>query len=115
MNANANRSNSGCSDGAASRRTVQLSDPGTSPAVETKSKYASTVPANARAIPTEQMRRYFQDASTEAFVRLSGITIADVIVVASIATHISATFWTVTATSIVTAKALMKIRNSRVC
>src|SRR5712692_2704048 len=47
MNANASCSSWGCSDGAVARRMVQLSDPGTSPAVDTKSKYAKTVPVNA--------------------------------------------------------------------
>src|SRR6266851_5744745 len=114
-NANASCSSCGCSDGAVARRTVQFSDPGTSPAVATKSKYANTVPANAKAMPTEQINRYFQDASTEAFVRVNGITMADVIVVASIATHMSATFWIVTAVSIVNTNAFVKIRKWRVC
>src|SRR6266849_2972221 len=109
-NANARCNSSGCSDGAAFRSTVQLSDPGTSPAVDTKSKYANTVPVNAKAMPTEQIRMYFQDASTEAFVRVKGITIAEVMVVASIATHMNATFWIVTAASIVNTNAFMKIR-----
>src|SRR5438128_10392296 len=108
MKANASCSGSGWSDGAAARRTFQFSESGTWPAVATKSKYASTVPANASAMPTEQMRMYFHEASTDAFVRRSGITIADMIVVASTATHISATFWIVTAASIVNAKALAK-------
>src|SRR5438552_10338723 len=115
MNANASCRSSGCSDGAASRSTLQFNASDTWPALETKSKYARTVPANARAIPTEQMTRYFHDASTEPLVRCNGITTADEIVVASIATHISATFWTVTAASIVNANALKKIRNRRVC
>src|SRR5216684_6599471 len=114
-NANASCSSCGCSDGAVARRTVQFSDPGTSPAVATKSKYASTVPANAKAMPTEQIKRYFQDASTDALVRVNGITMADVIVVASIATHMSATFWIVTAASIVNTNAFVKIRTWRVC
>src|SRR6266567_8967737 len=113
MNAKASRSGSGWSDGAAARSTFQFNASGTGPAVATKSKYANTVPANARAIPTEQMRRYFHDASTDALVRRSGMTIADVMVVASMATHISATFCTVTAASMVTENALMKIRNGR--
>src|SRR6266567_6834089 len=113
MNAKASRSGSGWSDGAAARSTFQFNASGTGPAVATKSKYANTVPANARAIPTEQMRRYFHDASTDALVRRNGMTIADVMVVASMATHISATFCTVTAASMVTENALMKIRNGR--
>src|SRR2546422_9964780 len=64
-------------------------------------------------MPTEQISRYFQDASTEAFVRWSGIAIAETIVVASIATHISATFGVVTARSIASANALWKIRKRR--
>src|SRR6266567_481970 len=111
MNAKASRSGSGWSDGAAARSTFQFNASGTGPAVATKSKYANTVPANARAIPTEQMRMYFHDASTDALVRRNGMTIADVMVVASMATHISATFCTVTAASMVTENALMKIRN----
>src|SRR5512140_160535 len=109
MKANASCRSSGRSDGAAARSTVQFSAFGTSPAVETKSKYASTVPVNASAMPTEQIRMYFHDASTDAVVRWSGITIAEVIVVASMATHISATFCSVTAASIVKVNALTKI------
>src|SRR5512142_1504337 len=101
MNANAICRISGWSEGAAPRSTLQFSAFGTSPAVATQSKYASTVPGNASAMPTEQIRMYFQDASTDAVVRCSGITIAEVIVVASMATHMSATFWSVTAASIV--------------
>ena len=92
MKAKASCRSSGWSEDAAARSVVQFSDPGTSPAVATKSKYARTVPANARAMPTEQMRRYFHEASTDAFVRRSGMSIADMMVVASIATHINATF-----------------------
>ena len=114
MNAKASCSSSGCSDGAASRSTSQFNDPGTSPAVETKSKYASTVPVNASAMPTEQIRMYFHDASTDAFVRSSGMTMADMMVVASTATHMSATLPVVTAASIVNANAFMKMRNRRV-
>src|SRR5712692_9242413 len=66
-------------------------------------------------MPTEQIKRYFQDASTEACVRVNGITMADVMVVASIATHMSATFWIVTAASIVNTNAFVKIRKWRVC
>ena len=40
MNPNARCKSSGCSDGAALRSRVQFRDPGTAPAVETKSKYA---------------------------------------------------------------------------
>src|SRR5439155_8494648 len=113
MKANASCSGSGWSDGAAARRTFQFSESGTWPAVATKSKYASTVPANASAMPTEQMRMYFHDASTDALVRRNGMTMADVIVVASMATHMSATFWTVTAVSMVAANKLMNTRNVR--
>src|SRR5216683_2058194 len=66
-------------------------------------------------MPTEQINRYFQDASTDAFVRVNGITMADVMVVASIATHMSATFWIVTAASIMNTNAFVKIRKWRVC
>src|SRR6266511_1874969 len=113
MKANASCSGSGWSDGAAARRTLQFNASGTGPAVATKSKYASTVPANASAMPTEQMRMYFHDASTDALVRRNGMTIADVIVVASMATHMRATFWTVTAASMVTENALTNIRKVR--
>src|SRR5712691_3846858 len=65
-------------------------------------------------MPTEQIKRYFQDASTDALVRVNGITMADVIVVASIATHMSATFWIVTAASIVNTNAFVKILKWRV-
>src|SRR5712691_9533868 len=65
-------------------------------------------------MPTEQIKMYFRDASTDAFVRVSGITMADVMVVASIATHMSATFWIVTAASIVNTNAFVKIRRWRV-
>src|SRR5436190_5656647 len=113
MKANASCSGSGWSEGAAARSTLQFNASGTWPAVATKSKYASTVPANASAMPTEQMRMYFHDASTDALVRRSGMTIADAIVVASMATHMRATFRTVTAASMVTEKALMNIRKVR--
>src|SRR5260370_18141314 len=66
-NANASCSSCGCSDGAVARRTVQFSDPGTSPAVAAKSKYAKTVPVNAKAMPTEQINSDCQDAPTRAF------------------------------------------------
>src|SRR5436189_2061587 len=105
MNANASFISSGWSDGAASRRMFQLSASGTWPAVETKSEYARTVPANASAMPTEQISRYFHDASTDALLRSNGIAIADTIVVASMATHMSATLFAVTATIIVSANA----------
>src|SRR5207247_5902836 len=111
MNAKASCSSSGWSDGAASRSTFQFSAPGTRPAVETKSKYARTVPVNASAMPTEQITRYFQEASTEAFVRSSGMATADAMVVASIATHMSATLFAMTAASIVSANVFWKMRN----
>src|SRR6266511_4240338 len=114
MNANASLTSSGCSDGAASRSTRQFSAPGRWPAVDTKSEYASTVPVNASAMPTEQIKRYFQDASTEARVRSNGIAIADAIVVASMATHMSATLFAVTAITIVSANAFWKMRKRRV-
>src|SRR2546426_7737943 len=113
MNANASCNSSGCSDRAAPCNTLQFNALGKWPAVDTKSKYARTVPVNASAMPTEQINRYFQEASTEAFVRWSGIAIADTIVVASIATHISATFGVVTARSIARANALWKMRKRR--
>src|SRR5213593_247878 len=111
MKAKASWRSSGCSEGAASRSTLQFSAPGRWPAVETKSKYARTVPVNASAMPTEQIKRYFQEASTEAFVRSSGIATADAMVVASIATHMSATLFAMTAMSIVSANVFWKMRN----
>ena len=67
------------------------------------------MPANASAMPTDPMRMYFHEASTDAFVTSSGISSAEVIVVASIATHISPTLFVVTANSIVKANRLTKI------
>src|SRR5882672_6808364 len=61
-------------------------------------------------MPTEPIRMYFHDASTDARLRCSGTSTAEVIVVASIATHITATLSVVTATSIVKAKRLAKRR-----
>src|SRR5262245_3338031 len=113
MNANASSMSSGWSDGAACSMTLQFSAPGSRPAVDTKSKYARTVPVNASAMPTEQMSRYFHEASTDAFVGSSGMARADTIVVASIATHISATLFAVTAASMVNANAFWKIVNRR--
>src|SRR2546425_3660111 len=110
MNANASRISSGWSDGAALRSTSQFRAPGTRPAVETKSKYARTVPVNASAMPTEQIKRYFQEASTEALVRSIGMATADAIVVASIATHMSAKLFAMTAMSIVSANVFWKMR-----
>src|SRR3990167_9316338 len=115
MKAKASCINSPCSVGAAARSTVQLSAFGTRPAVDTKSKYASTVPANASAMPTEQIKRYFHEASTEDFVRCSGITTAEVMVVASMVTHMNPTLLVVTATSIIRAKALTKMRKRLAC
>ena len=73
-----------------------------------------TVPVNASAIPTDPMSRYFQDASTDARVRCSGISSADVTVVASIATHITPRLPVLTATSIVNAKKFAQSRNVRI-
>ena len=87
--------------------------PARRPSRLTKSKYASTVPAKARAMPTEPIRMYFHDASTEAFERWRGMRMAEMIVVASIATHMRATLLTVTASSIASAKRLPKMRNTR--
>src|SRR5262245_57309562 len=56
---------------------------------------------------------YFHDASTEALLTSSEISIAEVIVVASIATHISPTLLVVTAQSIVNANRLTKIWKRR--
>ena len=48
------------------------------------------MPTKASAMPTEPIRMYFQEASTDARLRCSGTSTAEVIVVASIATHITA-------------------------
>ena len=56
---------------------------------------------------------YFHDASTEAFVTWSGMSMADVIVVASIAIHMKPTLFEVTANSIVNVNRLAKMRNRR--
>jgi hypothetical protein len=71
------------------------------------------VPANASAIPTDPSRTYFHEASTDALVTSSAISMADVIVVASIATHIKPTLLVVTAKSIVKANRFTKIWNRR--
>ena len=71
------------------------------------------MPANASAMPTEPIRMYFHDASTEALLACSGMSSAEVIVVASIATHMNPTLSVVTANSIVTVKRLAKMRKRR--
>ena|SRR5436305_94441 len=101
--------------GAAASSTVQLSAASPVPDSVTNSKYATTVPTKARAIPTEPMRMYFHDASTEALVTVSGMSTADAMVVASTATHITATLLAVTATSMVKAKRLAKMEKRRAC
>ena len=58
---------------------------------------------------------YFHEASTEAFVTWSGMSIAEVIVVASMAIHMKPTLFVVTANSIVNVKRLPKMRNRRAC
>src|SRR5262245_59378032 len=97
---------SGCREGAAATRTGQLSADSPLPATLTKSKYASTVPTKARAIPTEPIRMYFHDASTEALVTVRGMSTAEAMVVASTATHMTATLLLVTAPSMVNANRL---------
>ena len=52
-------------------------------------------------MPTEPIRMYFHEASTDAFVTCSGMSMADVIVVASMAIHMKPTLFEVTANSIV--------------
>jgi hypothetical protein len=64
-------------------------------------------------MPTEPIRMYFHEASTEAFVTWSGMSMADVIVVASIAIHMKPTLFEVTANSMVNVNRLPKIRNRR--
>src|SRR4026209_2807376 len=100
MNTKASSTTSGCSDGAAALSTVQFRTAACGSASRAKSKYASTVPPNASAMPTDPSSTYFQEASTDALVTSSAISIADVMVVASIATHISPTLLVVTAQSI---------------
>ena len=79
----------------------------------TKSKYPSTVPPKASAMPTEPIRMYFHEASTEAFVTCSGMSMADVIVVASMAIHMKPTLFDTTANSIMNVNRLPKMRNRR--
>ena len=64
-------------------------------------------------MPTDPIRMYFHEASTEALVTWSGMSRAEVIVVASIAIHMKPTLFAVTANSIVNVKRLPKIRNFR--
>src|SRR5260370_38053810 len=64
-------------------------------------------------MPTELSRMYFQDASTEALLRWSGISTADVIVVASMAIHMKPTLLVLTANSMVKVKRFAKIRKRR--
>src|SRR6267142_5967403 len=115
MKTNASSSTDGCSAGATSRSSVQLSAVVSRPTSVAKSKYASTVPANASAMPTEPMSTYFHDASTEALLACSGISSAEVMVVASIATHMKPTLSVVTANSMVAANRLAKMRKRRAC
>src|SRR5258705_10130873 len=112
-NTNASRATCGCSAVAAARNDVQCSATLMSAPVVAKSTYASTVPVKASAMPTDPMRRYFQEASTDAFVRRSGMSSADVTVVASMATHITPRLPVLTATSIVKANRLAHSRNVR--
>ena len=56
---------------------------------------------------------YFHDASTDAFVTCSGMSMADVIVVASMAIHMKPTLFEVTANSIVNVQRGPKTRNRR--
>ena len=67
----------------------------------------------ASAIPTDPIRMYFHEASTEAFETCSGMSSAEAMVVASTATHMMATLFAVTAISMVKAKRLEKILNRR--
>src|SRR5229473_3928116 len=90
--------------GAEAINAVQFSALSWRPAKLTKSKYPSTVPPNARAMPIDPIRMYFHEASTEAFVTWSGMSMADVIVVASIAIHMNPRLFEVTAKSMVNAK-----------
>jgi hypothetical protein len=71
------------------------------------------VPTKASAIPTEPIRMYFQEASTDALVTVSGTMTAEAIVVASMAIHITPTLLAVTATSMVKAKSEEKTRKRR--
>src|SRR5881628_2092784 len=109
MNTNANCTTSGWSEGAAPLSTVQFRTASWGPVRLTKSKYPSTVPAKARAMPTDPSSTYFHEASTDALVTSRGISIAEVIVVASIATHINPTLLVVTAKSIAKANRWTKI------
>ena len=71
------------------------------------------MPTKASAIPTEPIKMYFHEASTEALVTWSGMSMAEVMVVASTATHMTATLLVVTAPSMVKAKRLAKMRKRR--
>ncbi len=71
------------------------------------------MPTKASAMPTEPIRMYFHEASTEARLRCSGTSNAEVIVVASIATHMKPTLSVVTASSIVNANRLRRARKRR--
>ena len=71
------------------------------------------MPAKASAIPTEPIRMYFHEASTDALLTCRGIRTADVMVVASIAIHMKPTLFVVTAKSIVKVKRFAKILKRR--
>src|SRR3989304_62105 len=64
-------------------------------------------------MPTEPIRMYFHDASTDSFVTCSGMSMADVIVVASIAIHMKPTLFDTTENSIMSVNKLAKMRKSR--
>ena len=64
-------------------------------------------------MPTDPSSTYFQEASTDALETSRAISMADAIVVASIATHIRPTLLVVTAESIVKANRLAKIWKRR--
>ena len=69
------------------------------------------MPTNARAMPTDPIRMYFHEASTDDFVTRSGMSSAETIVVASMATHIRPTLATSTAASIVSVNRFEKTTN----
>ncbi len=63
----------------------------------------------------DPIRMYFHEASTEAFVTCRGMSMAEVMVVASMEIHMKPTLFEVTANSIVNVKRLAKMRNRRAC
>ncbi|NTU75782.1 MAG: hypothetical protein HGA86_06650 [Anaerolineaceae bacterium] len=70
---------------------------------------------NASAMPTEQIKMYFHEASTEVLLTFNGMMKAEKMVVASIAIHIRPTLLAETASSMEAMNRLMKIWKRRSC